>query len=186
MRKQPLHVSRRGFTIVELLAVVCIAGVLAAVAVPIGRSFGLSSSLSAFAHAFLSHLQLARSEAIKRRSPVVLCKSADAVSCASAGGWDQGWIVFHDANGNGLREADEQVIQKIEAMPLGLRLQGNLNVARYVAFMPNGATRTTSGAFQAGTLTLCRASSGPAEGRQVVINAVGRPRLQKVPLASCD
>lgn len=185
MRRHSTHSRSRGFTLVEMLAVLCIAAVLLAMAVPLGRNFGLSSSLSAFSHAFLSHLHLARSEAIKRGSPVVLCKSADGNSCASTGGWEQGWIVFHDGNGNGLRDHGEQVIQKLEALPLGLRLQGNLNVARYVSFAPSGGTRAATGAFQAGTVTLCRASAEPTEARQVILNAVGRPRLQKVALASC-
>jgi type IV fimbrial biogenesis protein FimT len=188
LRMHTPHAPRppSGFTLIEMLVTVCIAGVLAAVAIPFAISVGTSMRLSSYANGFLSHLVLARSEAIKRNAPVVMCKSADGAACSADGGWEQGWIVFHDPSGNGSREADEPVVQRVEGLPPGFRLRGNLNVARYVSFVPSGATRTAAGAFQAGTLTVCRASLDAAEARQIVISAVGRPRVQKVTLASCE
>lgn len=175
-----------GFTLVEMLVALCVVAVLAALAAPLARSFGASAVLSSTANGFLSQLVLARSEAIKRNGPVALCTSADGASCTGAGGWEQGWIVFHDPNGNGTREAGERVLQWLQALPDGLHLRGNASMARYVSFAPSGATRTATGAFQAGTLTLCRPSPEATEGRQILINALGRPRVQKVKLASCD
>jgi type IV fimbrial biogenesis protein FimT len=128
---------------------------------------------------------LARSEAVKRKGRVVLCKSRDGATCAQAGGWDQGWIVFHDVNNNGLREAGEVLIVQQEALSANLRLTGNLNVANYVSFAPNGATKLVGGNFQAGTLTVCNHSLEAEEARQIVVNAVGRARVQKAPVASC-
>lgn len=176
----------RGFTLVEALVVLAILGVAAAAAAPYLRSVGAASTLTAFTDGFFTHLHLARSEAIKRRGPVVLCKSADGEACAGAGGWDQGWIVFGDADGDGTRAQEEPVLGRGEPLQPGFRLRGNLNVSRYVLFTPSGATKTSSGAFQAGTLTVCRASIEPTEARQIVINAVGRPRQQKLTLEHCD
>ena len=158
--------------------------VLLAGAVPAMNSIGQSIRLSSFASAFVSHLFLARSEAIKRNSPVVLCKSADGTSCNIDGGWEQGGIVFHDVNNSGLREPDELLIRRLEALPPGYRLVGNQNVARYISFSSSGSTRLTSGAFQAGTVTLCRLSLGREEARQIIINA-GRPRIHKTTVADC-
>ncbi len=175
-----------GFTLLEALVVVGIVAVLASVVAPFAGAVGTSMKLSAFANGYLSHLYLARSEAIKRRTPVVMCKTADGATCSGGGGWEQGWIVFPDRNGNGARDPGEPMLERLEPLPPGFRLRGNLNVARYVSFMPSGATRTTSGAFQAGTVTVCRASTSAAEARQIIINAVGRPRVQRVSLPSCD
>lgn len=169
----------------ETLAVLCVAGVLAAVAMPAARSFGQSAKLSASSGDFLTHLHLARSEAIKRRTAVVMCKSSDGQACGTNGGWEQGWIVFQDRNGNGARDPGEALLQHVQRLPAGFRLRGNLNVARYVSFVPSGATRTAGGAFQAGTITACFQSPAPTEARQIVINAVGRPRVQKVVLPDC-
>ena len=177
---------RHGYTLTEVLVTLALAALLSTAAFSVARSVGASMKLAAFSNGFLAHLQLARSEAIKRRGPVVLCKSTDGTACAADGGWDQGWIVFEDANGNGTREAPEPVLQQLGGLPPGFRLQGNLNVARYVSFAPTGATRTSAGAFQAGTLTICRVSGEPTQARQIVINAVGRPRVQKLELPSCS
>jgi type IV fimbrial biogenesis protein FimT len=177
---------QRGTSLLEVLVVVGIAGILAGVVAPFAQSFGASLKLSSFANGLLSDLYLARAEAIKRSTPVVLCKSADGLSCAADGGWEQGWIVFHDANGNGSRDAGEQLLQRLAALPAGFRMQGNLNLSRYVAFTPIGATRTAAGAFQAGTITLCRDAPDATEARQIVINAVGRPRIQKVQQQGCN
>lgn len=175
----------RGFTLLELLVTVAILGLLLGIGTPIVASIGDGMRLAAITSTFLSQLHLARSEAIKRNAPVSLCKSRDGARCAPGGGWEQGWIVFHDADNDSLRAPQEIVLQRHEALPAGFRLAGNVPVNRYVSFAPTGGTRTPSGAFQAGTLTVCKASAQATAGRQIVINAVGRPRWQKVELERC-
>jgi type IV fimbrial biogenesis protein FimT len=182
----PRRRASRGFTLVELLVAMCVLGILLAVSVQFARSVFDSMKLSAFTNTFLAQLYLARSEAIKRNRPVAMCKSGDGASCVAGGGWEQGWILFHDTNNNGVRDAQEEVVHRLASMPAGFRLVGNANVARYVSFAANGATRTTTGAFQAGTLTACRRTAEATEARQIVINAMGRPRVQKVAVASCE
>src|SRR4051794_16741120 len=151
--------SARGFTLIELLVVVAIAAILLGTAVPSFRGVIRAAKLGSATDSLFSSLLLARSEAAKRHSRVVLCKSADGTNCATRGGWEQGWIVFHDANNNGSRDPGEQVVWHVQAMPGDMRLSGNLNVAKYVSYAPTGETKLASGAFQAGTITLCDASS---------------------------
>ena len=182
----PSHALRRaGASLVEVLTVVAVAAVLAGSAGVALQDVGRTAKLSGHTYRLLSELNLARSEAIKRNARVVLCKSADGEACTRSGGWEQGWIVFHDANNNATREEGEAIIRRSEGGLARFRIVGNETVARYVSFSPFGGARLTSGAFQAGTITLCQESAGPAEGRQLVINAVGRPRIHKVALASC-
>jgi type IV fimbrial biogenesis protein FimT len=182
MRPRP---SARGMTLVEMLTVVAVMAILMSFAVPSISVLIDSAKVSSASNVLLAGLHLARSEAIKRNSRVVLCKSADGVACASDGGWEQGWIVFHDANNNGLREASETMIRREMPLSSSLRLTGNQNVVRYVSFAPSGATKLTGGGFQAGTLTVCRQSVAPGEARQIILNAAGRPRVQKTMLGSC-
>ena len=66
-----------------------------------------------------------------------------------------------------------------------LRISGNASLASYVAYVANGSTRLTNGGFQAGTLTVCQASGRSTPARQIVINATGRPRVQKSVVDSC-
>jgi type IV fimbrial biogenesis protein FimT len=182
---RPFNVRTGGFTLLELLVAVTAALVLLLVAAPSMSAAITSVKLTSTSNNFLSHIYLARSEAIKRNGRVVLCKSADGATCAASGGWEQGWIVFHDTNNNGVIDSGELVIARQQALPAAFRLTGNQNVAKYVSFEPTGVTRLVGGGFQAGTLTLCRQSAASNEARQIILNAVGRPRVQKLQIASC-
>lgn len=174
----------RGFTLTELMATVSVCSALSLCAVRFAGTVLDGMKLTAATHTLLAQLTHARSEAIKRNAPVVLCKSADGLRCAVDGGWEQGWLVFHDSNNNAQREEGEAVLVRGEPVPQ-LQINGNGTMARYVSFSPGGGTHTATGAFQAGTLTVCRPSAARAEARQIVINAAGRPRVQKVQLPSC-
>src|SRR5688572_2595220 len=99
----PSRSRAHGFTLIEMLAVVAVIGVLAVVSIPSLKTAFNSVRLSSATNVFVSGLHLARSEAIKRNARVVLCKSANGDACSAGGGWEQGWIVFHDANNNGAR-----------------------------------------------------------------------------------
>ena len=178
--------SQWGFTLVELVLVVAIAAVLATVGVPSWRALSEKLQLTGVSDAFVASLHLARSEAIKRQDRVALCKSADGIFCAPSGGWDQGWIIFHDRNNNGRREEPEQILRRQQALPVALRLTGNLSVAEYVSFVPTGATKLVGGGFQAGTLTVCWESGRTAEARQIILNAAGRPRVRAVTGSACS
>lgn len=144
-----------------------------------------SIQLTSASNDLLAGLLMARSEAVKRKGRAAVCKSADGVSCAANGGWQQGWIVFHDVNNNGVHEAGEEIIQRQEALPAEMRVTGNLNVARYVSYAPSGTTKMASGAFQAGTFTLCNHSMESGQARQIILSSAGRPRVQKTLVGLC-
>lgn len=59
----------------------------------------------------LNAANVARTEAVKRKTTVSLCSSDDIVSCAgTADTWTTGWIVFEDVNGNGDYDAADDTI----------------------------------------------------------------------------
>jgi type IV fimbrial biogenesis protein FimT len=174
-----------GFTLIELMVGLTVTLVLLIVATPSMGSIIDSVWLTSATNEFMADVQLARTEAIKRNSRVALCKSADGASCVTSGGWEQGWIVFHDTNNNGLADPGEPVLARQSALSRRLRATGNQNVVRYISFSSNGAAKLLDGAFQAGTLTLCRQSPTSNEARQIILNAVGRPRVQRLQIASC-
>jgi type IV fimbrial biogenesis protein FimT len=174
-----------GFSLVKTLVVLAVCAILAAVAAPSWRSTSHSQRLRAITGAFVAHVQLARSEAIKRNSRVALCKSLTGTSCVSGGSWEAGWIVFHDANNNARADAGETLIGTGQPPAQGYRVMGNGMVSAYLSYNGTGMSRSTSGAFQAGTFTVCREGPGASEGREIVISAVGRPKVRKVVVTQC-
>jgi type IV fimbrial biogenesis protein FimT len=176
-----LIVSYRGFTLLEMLVVLVLLGVLLAIAAPSLKGLRQKHQMQSLAEQLQASLLLARSEALRRQQRVTLCvrqpEAASRADCAMAGHWTQGWVVFVDGNDNAQREETESILQVQNALPAFLTLQGNTTVNRYVSYGLEGRSQSTTGAFQAGTLTLC--GVGQAHVWRVVINAVGKPRLEK-------
>ena len=175
--------SSQGFSLIELLLVVAVLGVCLALTGPRFTQLISSSKLTTASNAFLYSIYLARSEAIKRNGRVSLCKSENGLLCTVTGGWEQGWIVFDDTNSNGQRDFGEAILERVQPLPSNLRLTGNLPVSKYVSYVASGGTKLIGGGFQAGTLTVC--SNSGQEARQIIVNAVGRPRIQKVSSSAC-
>jgi type IV fimbrial biogenesis protein FimT len=173
----------RGFTLMEALVVLVLLSVLLTLAIPHLKGMKQKHQMQSQAEQLQSSLLLARSEALRRQQRVTLCARAlEPVAteyCAPAGPWSQGWVVFVDSNDNARREATETLLLLHQALPGFLSLQGNATVDRYISYGPLGLSQSITGAFQAGTLTLCGA--GQPHVWRLVINAVGKPRLEKTP-----
>jgi type IV fimbrial biogenesis protein FimT len=95
----------RGFTMIEGLVVLAVAAVLLGVAAPDFSRTLSERALAVQASQFMSALRFARSEAVKRGQPVVVCASdaaAPGVRCQPEGraDWRAGWIVFVDPAGD--------------------------------------------------------------------------------------
>jgi type IV fimbrial biogenesis protein FimT len=177
--------GQTGWTLTELVMVVAILAVTLGIAIPSLTQTVNGMRMSTLTNSLMAELNLARAEAIRRGERVALCAAASPDACSPASGWEQGWIVFEDSNNNGLRDASEPVIRVSPAAPIGWSIRGNGPVARYVSYHPLGGTLTVSGAFQAGSITICQASAQSTPGARVVINSLGRPRSQRVDLPSC-
>ena len=97
--------------------------------------------------------------------------------------WVEPLLNHWRGNRNGLREADEPLLQQRTASPRGVQILGRSNLSQSMAYGAHGGSEGVYGQFLAGTLDLCAA--GQAEGWQVVLSSLGRARLAKVAVASC-
>ena len=176
-----------GFTLIELLVTMAVAAILLAIAVPNYQTFVLNSRMSAQSNDFLSALQLARSEAVKRGTRVSVCKSAAGATCTTGGTWAQGWIVFVDGNTPGTLDgagaSADVLIRVFPALSGNDTLVGSTNVANFVSYLANGTTSLTAGANE--IVSLCSPSPAAVPGRDIQITASGRARVQNPPAVAC-
>lgn len=177
--------KQAGVTLLELMVVLGISAILLVIGIPSFSGLIKSNRLVNATNELVTALHLARSEAIKRNSRVVLCASLTGASCVGSGDWRQGWLIFHDLNNNAQADDGERVIETRPAFGSGLNLKGNSPISKYISYTPTGATKFISGAFQAGTMTVCNESTTRGAARQVVISSTGRPRTVKLELPSC-
>lgn len=165
-----------GFTLIELMMTVAVAGILLALAGPSFREALLRQQVSNAAGELVAAVQLARSEAIRNNRRVTLCRSADASACdASTSTW-AGWIIFVDTDADGVRDATEPVLRggTIDA-PVTLHASANLTaLGERITFRGDGTARAADGqTLLAGTLAACVATTRPAENVRDVSLAFG-------------
>ena len=185
-----------GFSLIETLFVLLVLAILCGTAVSSFQTLQVRTQVQAASQSLLSDVLSARTEALRRERRVTLCAAALdpgaratlPTACAASGGasaWHQGWLVFEDVNSNGLWDTGEALLQQRMRLHMSISATGNTTVARYVSFGPSGRSLTLNGAFQAGTITLCARGATDAEAWLLVVNAVGRSRLDKEQMALC-
>ena len=168
--------AARGLTLLELMTALAIGSAFLVVAVPSYRAWVADLEVRDRIEALVVTMGLARAEAIKRQARVALCPSPDGARCAPGGRWEDGWIVFADANDDGERDADEAVLLVEPRSRPGITIRGNRPVSQYVSWTSYGHARTTSGALQMGTLTVCRPGQRAVE---IVLASAGRVRVDR-------
>ena len=194
MKQQPLST---GQSLIETLCVLVIVAILCGMGATSFQRMQTHIQVHMAAQDMLNAVLTARTQALRRESRVTLCVanvSQTTLSCAPAnagtssnfqGSWQQGWLMFEDPNNNGLWDAGEVLLQQHSALNGKVWAQGNATVNRYISFGASGRSLALNGAFQAGTLSFCEAQNRQAQGWVLVINAVGRPRLERSSMNAC-
>jgi type IV fimbrial biogenesis protein FimT len=174
---QPAKRRIQGFTLIELLVAIAVVAVLAGVAVPNMRTSIQNGRLSTQVNDLIGDLNFARSEAIKRRSNVGICRSTDGVTFAGAGPLGDGRVVFVDAPpANGVCDAGDTILRFREPLAAGNTL---------AAAPPNPIMFSANGSPVAvGTFTVCD-YRGLAKGKQINLNSVGQATVRTVATGAC-
>ena len=173
-----------GFTLVELLAVLGVAAVLMAIALPDLRAMVRRQQLKAATGDLYGAVELTRSLAIARAGLVLLApREPNGID------WAQGWVVFVDHDADTRPGEGDELLSLHPALPPGLAITTAFSSDKrpdYLAF--NGAGRGCTGGSSAaarwGTLSLFQ----DEQVRRIRINMLGRARVCDPARdgASCD
>jgi len=174
--------TSKGFTLVELMVTIAIAGVLVGIAIPSFTSIISNNRLTTSANELVTALNLARSEAVKRGVSLTVRKVDDKSSTnknktawASAN-WEQGWDVFTDANDNGEFDTGDDVLLKTYgALSASYTLRGN-SFSDFINFSSSGQSNG------GGSFVICNNSDGnnlpeASTSRLIIVSPIGRLRM---------
>ena len=192
-----------GFTLLELMMVIVIAGVLLAIGIPSYSTLKNSNCLTTNTNRLVASLQFARSEAAKRNSSV----SLRPLSIGASKKWRNGFEIVTDdidrdgnAGCSGVEDVDgdgtcnQNAVMKIIELGCGdIDDTKGLQITNTSSTSPDDTTNFTY--RSSGRLTntstgrifrICMAGfTGDDRGREVRVSSIGRPQTNSVTIASC-
>jgi type IV fimbrial biogenesis protein FimT len=151
----------RGFSLIELMVTISILAILIAIAVPSFSSAIRDSRIASLSSELQGALQLARSEAVKRRVNVVICRrNAAGTACENGTDWGSGWLV---------QQVGGDVIKVWDSVQ-GMAITG-----------PNAGTtfRNNGMVTAASNFVVTQSSCTGTQKRKIEVSATGATRLYK-------
>ncbi len=180
---------QRGFTVAELIIVVIIAAVLAAIAAPNLSEFVKNNSRATRVNTVATALNFARGQAVTRNARVSMCRSNavfDDCNGPGDGSFQNGWIVFTDGGARGDVDGTDTVLRIFQpdmggvATLIASNADGVIEGISYEANglgwdlnPPAGATAVTDDTY----FVYCD-DRGVADARAIRISATGYPNLE--------
>jgi len=159
----------RGLSLLELLVTLATVATLLAVAAPSFREIALNARRTEQVNALLRALHGARSAAILRAEPVVICKSRDGTRCSTdTSAWSEGWLAFvnRDHDSPPRLDAGEPILM-IQPRSEHVVVRATRNA---VTYWPVALAGTTA------SFVFCD-SRGTLAARAIIVSQTGRPRV---------
>ena len=173
---------RLGFSIIELMVVLTVAGIILALGVPSFNRQIKNSRLTTGVNELVAAMHLSRSESSKRRAPVVMCTSTTALdvdneSCDPAADWNDGWIVFADILPNGNFDNVDVIVQRQGPQTDGLRVIANEQIERTITYLPTGFAQLPLNTISGRFIVYCDDSNDDRFSRVLSFSNSGRPNI---------
>lgn len=165
-----MRIVPKGFTLFELSVTVAVLGILASVALPSLAALLDHQRTSATLSSLAGHLQAARLEAIRHRTPVIICPTVDGAACATGGDWSSGWLMFVD-RGDLIPQQDDVLRMDLSPLTRDLKVRGTSGRA-LVRYLPDGRSAGSNV-----TITVCDRADRRLGA--VIVNNAGRPRIER-------
>ncbi len=171
--------EQSGFSILEMMITLAAAAILISIAIPSMAGFLQQTRIKSSANQLYVSLSTARSEAIKKRTAVRLCPRSTHLSCSNDGIWENGWIIFQDANGSGQPDPGE-VLNVTDPLEPGVMVIANSSSGGdFIQFNASGDAMQSWGYFR-----VCHTKS-KVDARRVGVSLGGRVQESKLTSSSC-
>jgi len=175
-----LRKRQTGFTILELMVAIIVLVIFLTLAIPSFRTAVQNNRLTSATNGFVTAMQLARSEAVTRRTPVTACGSSDGVKCDAK--FTDGWVVFVDATALG--SAPPEDVPPGSELRVWPAIDGDATNAGddpdFIRFIPTGAVDNTTGTTFPITLVLEMPDCSGDNAREIEIAPNGRVSARRV------
>lgn len=177
-----IKIKSSGFTMVELLITIAIVSITLSLAIPSFSSLLINSRIKKLSSDFISSINIAKIESVKRQVPVTICKSSnsnnDNPTCDSGSGdWNSGWIIFSDGATLGKVETSnsEEILNVFISTGNHVEKINSAEFSKYITFQPNGFIKGSNG--YSGEIILCVNNSDSSVFNKRIINVSTTGRL---------
>lgn len=168
--------TQSGLTLLELMVAVAVAGIVLTIAVPSFRALIQNNRAVSQANHFVSAINLARSEAVKRSRNAQVCVDTNPATNACEGAdWQAGWRVWVDDDRDGVVDAGETLLVG-EPLGGGSTLT-SLDAVTALQYRPSGSLVT---ALANGTFQLRLPNCSGTANRDITLAPTGRPTISAV------
>lgn len=162
--------ENKGFTLIELMAVMSIIAILALMGAPAVSNMMEHQRSRAIAMELFTLFSFARQTALEAENMVTICGSSDKVNCDRA--WNEGILIFIDGDAAGKVDGGDRILQYTRPVNQGNLQWRAFQNKPYLQYRSDGSTN-----FHNGNLTYCPPTGQSVFAKQLIVNPTGRIRL---------
>lgn len=162
----------QGFTLIEVLLVVALIGIIAAIGLPAFSEISANNRLMTSANNFIGSFHRARSEALKRSTEITLLACKPDCGTTGTASWENGWQIFIDTDGDDAYTAGtDELLNAVDDLPPSMTASQNGTTPINTIYTYNAQGRLIIN--QNNEIKLCDARTGET-GRLITLTLMGR------------